>query len=274
MHPWVGVSDVRLGVLTEWVTPELVDEVLAECGRGGVKPGGLSPGFKVYITFGLALFAQDSYDDVADNLVGALEGMYETVPNRTSFTSARQRLGPEVLDPLFRRIGGVVAPDGLGGSFWQGMRLAAVGGFVLDSPANRALFGGPTDARKAEARFPQGRVMTLTETGTHASIDARIGTAVNASWRCRWPVRRRRCWSSWTGASPGWSCERHTRAPGRPAVASPANGRVPPDEGTAGREPSGTDEPGRRPASLASRRGDRVNDRVPGRQRRGDQATD
>ena len=28
MHPWAGSSDdVRLGVLTEWVTAELVDEV-------------------------------------------------------------------------------------------------------------------------------------------------------------------------------------------------------------------------------------------------------
>ncbi|MGW4825641.1 IS4 family transposase [Streptomyces sp. NPDC004227] len=175
----MGLSDdVRLGVLTEWVTPELVDEVLAECGRGGVKPGALSPRFMVYFTLALALFAQDSYDDVAENLVGALEGMHETVPNRASFTRARQRLGPEVLEALFRRIGGAVAPDGLGGSFWRGMRLAAVDGFVLDVPdseANRAFFGGPTDARKAEAGFPQVRVVTLTETGTHASIDARIG---------------------------------------------------------------------------------------------------
>lgn len=179
MHPWVGLSDdVRLGVLTEWVTPELVDEVLAACGRGGVKPGALSPRFMVYFTLALALFAQDSYDDVAENLVGALEGMHETVPNRASFTRARQRLGPEVLEMLFRRLGGAVAPDSLGGSFWRGMRLAAVDGFVLDVPdseANREFFGGPTDARKAEAGFPQVRVVTLTETGTHASIDARIG---------------------------------------------------------------------------------------------------
>jgi hypothetical protein len=29
MHPWTGLSDeVRLGVLTEWVTADLVDEVL------------------------------------------------------------------------------------------------------------------------------------------------------------------------------------------------------------------------------------------------------
>lgn len=61
-------------MFTEWVTPELVDEVLAECGWGGVKPGALSPRFMVCFTLGLALFAQDSYDDVAENLVGAWTG--------------------------------------------------------------------------------------------------------------------------------------------------------------------------------------------------------
>src|SRR5689334_16237095 len=33
MHPWTGLADdVRLGLLTQWVSAELVDEVLAECG--------------------------------------------------------------------------------------------------------------------------------------------------------------------------------------------------------------------------------------------------
>ncbi|WP_406510959.1 IS4 family transposase [Streptomyces sp. NBC_00212] len=169
---------MRLGALTACVTPELVDDVLAECGRGGVRPGALSPRFMVYFTLALALFAQDSYDDVAENLVGALEGMDETIPNRASFTRARQRLGPEVLEAVFRRVRGPLAPAQVGRAFWRGMRLAAVDGFVLDLPdnkANREFFGGWSDARGAPAGFPQVRVVTLTETGTHASIDARIG---------------------------------------------------------------------------------------------------
>jgi hypothetical protein len=60
------------------------------------------------------------------------------------------------------------------------MRLAAVDGFVLDAPeteANRRRLGGPKDARGQVAGFPQVRVVTLTETGTHAQIDAAVDGA-------------------------------------------------------------------------------------------------
>ena len=129
MHPWAGLSDdVRLGVLTEWVTAELVDEVLAECGKRDQKPGALPARFMVYYVLALALFQPDSYDDVAENLVGALEGMDEAIPNRSSFTRARQRLGAGVLEAVFRRLAGPVAPAGLDGAFWRGMPVAAVHG--------------------------------------------------------------------------------------------------------------------------------------------------
>jgi hypothetical protein len=169
---------VRLGLLTEWVSAELVDEVLAECGTRDQRPGALPARFMVYYVLALALFQQDSYDDVAENLVGALEGMDEAIPNKSSFTRARQRLGAGVLEAVFRRLAGPVAPPGLAGAFWRGMRVAAVDGFVLDVPdteVNRATFGGPVDARGQPAGFPQARVVTLTETGTHSSIDAQVG---------------------------------------------------------------------------------------------------
>lgn len=47
----------------------------------------------VYYVLALALFQQDSYDNVAKNLAGALEGMGEAIPDKSSFTRARQRLG-------------------------------------------------------------------------------------------------------------------------------------------------------------------------------------
>ncbi|OKI79505.1 hypothetical protein A6A27_40550 [Micromonospora sp. CB01531] len=134
-------------------------------------------GFMVYFVLALALFQQDSYDDVAENLVGGIDGMAEFIPNKSSFTRARQRLGSPVLRALFRRLAGPLAPDDLTGSFYQGMRLAAVDGFVLDvpdSPTNRAAFGGPVKSGQS-AGFAQVRVVTLTECGTHAQMDAAVG---------------------------------------------------------------------------------------------------
>jgi hypothetical protein len=132
----------------------------------------------VYFTLALALFQQDSYDDVAEHLVSGVPGMGGHIPNRASFTRARQRLGPQVLEAVFRDLARPLAPAGLDGSFYRGMRIAAVDGFVLDAPdtaANRQELGGPSDARGNPAGYPQVRVVTLTETGTHAQIDAAVG---------------------------------------------------------------------------------------------------
>src|SRR5207244_2564592 len=90
-----------------WVTPALVDEALAGCGRRGRRPGALSARFMVNFVLALALFHQDSYDDVAENLVNALPGMGEDIPNRGSFTRARQRLGPRPLEAVSSRVGGL-----------------------------------------------------------------------------------------------------------------------------------------------------------------------
>ena len=178
MHPWIGISgQVRLGVLTQCVSAELVTQVSAACGSRDSRPGALPVGFMVYFTLALALFQQDSYDDVAENLVGGIGGMAGSIPNKSSFTRARQRLGSRILETLFRRLAGPLAPDDLTGSFYRGMRLAAVDGFVLDapdSPANRTTFGGPVKNGQP-AGFPQVRVVTLTECGTHAQIDAAVG---------------------------------------------------------------------------------------------------
>ena len=182
MHPWIGLSDdVRLGVLTEWVTADLVDEVLAECGRRDQRPGALPARFMVYYVLALALFPQDSYDDVAENLVGALEGMDGAVPNRSSFTRARQRLGAGVIEAVFRRLAGPVAPAGLDGAFWrvlpgaQDLHLGGVddadeepgisGGVVGKVPVHmgkvpdsRQIFGGDCCLRAGAGRERRGRL--------------------------------------------------------------------------------------------------------------------
>jgi hypothetical protein len=55
------------------------------------------------------------------------------------------------------------------GAFSKGLRLMALDGFVLDlpdTPANERAFGRPPGGRAAGA-FPQARVLSLCETGSH-----------------------------------------------------------------------------------------------------------
>ena len=141
----------------------------------------------VCFTLALALFQQDSYDDVAEHLAGGVPELGGSIPNKSSFTRARQRLGAQAIEGVFRKLAGPLAPAGLAGSFYRGMRLAAVDGFVLDAPetkANRRRLGGPKDARGQVAGFPQVRVVTLTETGTHAHLDAAVDGVCPAVVRC------------------------------------------------------------------------------------------
>ncbi|MGW6412717.1 IS4 family transposase [Streptomyces vinaceus] len=184
MHPWVGLSErVRLGAVTRWVTPELVDGVLARCGVRDKKPGALPARFMVYFTLGLALFHQDSYDDVAEHLVCGIPELSGDIPDKSSFARARVRLGQRAMEAVFRELAGPLAPDGLDGSFWRGERLGAIDGFYLDAPdtaVNRAAFGGQVAQDGSPLAFPQVRVVALTEVGTHAVLDARVGGLVDS----------------------------------------------------------------------------------------------
>src|SRR2546427_11335198 len=181
MHSLVGLfGHVRLGAVARWVTPELVAGALDDCGVRDKKPGALPARFMVYFTLALALFQQDSCDDVAEHVVAGVPVLGGSIPNRSSFTRARQRLGAQAIERVFRKLTGPLAPVGLEGSFYRGMRLAAVDGFVLDAPeteANRRRLGGPKDARGQGAGFPQARGVTLAGTGTHAQIQAAVGRA-------------------------------------------------------------------------------------------------
>src|SRR5882724_338889 len=63
------------------------------------------------------------------------------------------------------------------------MRVAAVDGFYLDAPdtkANRATFGGQVAKDGTPLAFPQVRVVTLSEAGTHAVLDAQVGGLVDS----------------------------------------------------------------------------------------------
>jgi hypothetical protein len=175
---------IALGVLTRVFPPELVDEVVAECGRVEQRSRLLPARVVVYFVLAMCLFSGQGYEEVARLLTHGLERVRRwekpwRVPTTAAIGRARRRLGPEPLKVLFERVCRPVATGETAGSWYRRWRLVAVDGTVFDVPdteANAGFFGRPGSGRgQQRSAYPQVRVAALVECGTHAVFAAATG---------------------------------------------------------------------------------------------------
>jgi hypothetical protein len=178
-----GVPELSgLGVLTWVYPPDVVDRVVAACGRSERRRRLLPARLVVYFVLALALFSPAPYLEVLRHLV---EGLREVgrwgawrIPAKSSLFRARERLGAEPLRVLFAATARPLATPSTPGAFWRGLRLLALDGTcwdVADTAANDTAFGRPgTHRGEGSGAFPQVRMVALVECGTHAVVDAEL----------------------------------------------------------------------------------------------------
>jgi Insertion element 4 transposase N-terminal/Transposase DDE domain len=177
---------ISLGVLTRVFPPDVIDEVLAECGRVEVRHRLLPARAVVYYVLGLALFSTSSYEEVMRMLVAGhswASGWSRewSVPTKAALFQARKRLGFEPLRALFDKAVVPLTDPQVAGGFYRSWRLMSMDGLCLDAAdteANVERFGRPASSR-GDGRggaFPQVRVLGLAECGSQAIIDAAVGS--------------------------------------------------------------------------------------------------
>jgi hypothetical protein len=101
------------------------------------------------------------------------------MPSKSAIFQARARLGAEPLQALFGRVAAPLAEPGAAGAWLAGRRLVAIDGTCLDvadTPDNAGFFGRPGVNKGEQAAFPQARIVALAECGTHAVLDAVVGS--------------------------------------------------------------------------------------------------
>jgi hypothetical protein len=163
----------RTAALKRILPRSAVEGALAACGRDRFACTRMPGWLVVWMVIGLGLFACDCYRQIYrwlrpwDERCGT--------PPRSTLCMARQRIGA---GPLVRLARAVVRPLAVIGrpwarqSFYRGMRLVALDGFVLnlpDTPQNAKTFGRP--GGPSAGAFPQARVLGLCEAGTHVMFD-------------------------------------------------------------------------------------------------------
>ena len=180
---------ISLGVLASWVPRDAVEEAVEVTGKTAKRKGGkLPPHVMVYFVMGLALFADEDYEEVWTRLSETLAdwGCWDDSQGTVTtggITQARQRLGHEPVKETFAQVAGPVATVDTPGAFlgpWRKMSIDGLEWDVPDTEANAAAFGYPgTGKDGAPAAFPKARAVTIGECASHAPVLAAIGPCVS-----------------------------------------------------------------------------------------------
>jgi Insertion element 4 transposase N-terminal/Transposase DDE domain len=186
------LAGIGAGVLGRWITPGLVDEVLAKArvALAGQLPAGeelprqrfrvLPARLGVLFVLGLCLFSDLPYAEVLRELTSGLAGPLAAagwrVPATTALTKVRRRLGEKPFELLFWQLCGALSPGAARWSQVCGLLAVAWDGTMVKADAsgpNIAAFGRPRSAKTGH--YPQVRLVALIACGTRGLLGAVLG---------------------------------------------------------------------------------------------------
>ena len=172
---------VSVGVIARTFPLAKVRSVLAEMGRASRRERDLPAHVVVYYVITLALFMNASCREVLRCLLEGVRWLSDSeaplkVTTKGGITQARARLGSEVMQRLYEDVVRPMATADTKGAWFKGWRLVSLDGStfdVADDPALEAAFGRP-GAGHGESAFPQVRIVSLVENGSHVLFGAKV----------------------------------------------------------------------------------------------------
>jgi len=184
------VADLlSVGDLFKHIPHERVSEALCATARNDKRERGLPALQTIQLAIAMSYFADRSSREVlrmlCEPLKLALDPNEEIeVPTRSTISHARQRLGYEPLQHLYKSVVRPLAiPGKTKGAFFAGRRLVAIDALVVnvqDTPENESEFGRPT-TKTSPGPYPQVRCVGLVECGTRIMFDYEMDGCSKAS---------------------------------------------------------------------------------------------
>jgi hypothetical protein len=156
----------RLHALKRIIPRAKIHDILRRTGHAYRRYLRLPASFMVWFVIALALCCRDGCRQVFKWLQPYRR---DGTPGRSTFCEARRRLGVAPLHHLAETVIELQGTPAMPGVFYRGLRLMGLDSFVIavpDSAANDRVFGRPGRGPKRGA-FPQARVLSLCELGTH-----------------------------------------------------------------------------------------------------------
>jgi len=165
---------VTVGVIARTFPIAKVRQVLAETGKTSVRERELPAHVVVYYVMTLALFMNASCREVLRCLLEGVQWLSGgagplKITTKGGISQARSRLGFEVMQRLHDEVVQPIATEKTKGAWFKAWRLVSLDGStfdVADEPALEEAFGRP-GAGHGESAFPQVRIVSLVENGSH-----------------------------------------------------------------------------------------------------------
>lgn len=173
---------VSVGLLARVCPRPLIEDTLKRHGKSGQRQRLLPGALVVYFVMAMALWREVALEEVLRVVcegINWLGGVGDKIvcAGKSAISQARSRLGYEVMECLAGQVLRPIAALDAPGAWYQGLRVMAVDGTCLDvadEKVNSAYFGYPS-ASRGETAFPQMRVLSLIECGTHVVTAAEMG---------------------------------------------------------------------------------------------------
>jgi len=176
---------ISLGVIAKFFPLERINKVLADTGKASKRQRNLPGHVVVYYVIALALYMQVSYREVLRCLLEGVRWLQGPnadikVAGKSGISQARKRVGIEPLQKLHDELVVPIAVRGnkrtTKGAWYRKWRLVSVDGSTLDvsdTKENVTAFGRPK-ASRGQSAFPQIRLVSLVENGTHVLFGSRM----------------------------------------------------------------------------------------------------
>ena len=176
---------ISLGVIAKFFPRERIDSALAATGRASKRQRDLPGHVVIYYVIALALYMQVSYREVLRCLLEGIRWLqgpngHIKVTGKSGISQARKRVGSEPLQVLHNELVGPIAVRGskrtTKGAWYRTWRLISLDGSTLDvadTKENELAFGRPK-ASRGQSGFPQIRIVSLVENGTHVLFGSRM----------------------------------------------------------------------------------------------------
>ena len=173
---------ISLGVLMKMLPLERVEAVLAASGKSSIRQRDLPAHVVMYYVIAMALYMQASQREVLRCLLEGVQWLMGPkvkvkAAGKSAISQARSRLGWEPVRQLHDEIVGPIAVEETRGAWYRGRKLVSLDGSTLDvadTEANQEAFGRP-GARRGRSAYPQIRLVSLVENGTHVLFASKMG---------------------------------------------------------------------------------------------------